>query len=138
MRTAKSLVIFLSVLTFGSNAGEQTPAAFRVLFGVTDAAPTRWDGSIKVNDAGQYTLESWQFEGTDNTDGELFHFSTHHGLPGDFDNGEPAVANGFVITASEVNDRSDIVFSTAQGAFSFRPSELPYGRGIYKLGACRR
>jgi hypothetical protein len=33
-----------------------------------------------------------------------------------------------------VGDGSEFTFSTAQGDFSFRASEVPYGKGIYKLG----
>jgi hypothetical protein len=125
---------FLFVL--GCDAHAQTPAAFRVLFGVTDATPTRWDGSFKVIDAGQYKLEPWRFDANDNIDGGAFHFSTRPGrffhLPPD---ASRPLANGFILTASAVTDRSEISFSTAQGDFRFRASEvLPYGKGIYKLG----
>ena len=85
--------------------------------------------------AGQYSLEPWRFGGPDNIDGELFHFSTR---PGRFFDAPPhadlPVANGFIITATAVGDSSEFSFSTAQGDFSFRASEVPYGKGIYKLG----
>ncbi|MGA3323338.1 MAG: hypothetical protein ABSF45_02610 [Terriglobia bacterium] len=122
--------LMLTILfVLGSNAHAQTAAAFRVLFGITDTASTRWDGSLKVKQAGQYTLEPWRFEGVDNIDGEIFHLSTHPGSQGG-----PAVANGFILTATAVGDSSEFSFSTAQGGFSFRASEVPYGKGIYKLG----
>lgn len=40
----------------------QTSTAFRVLLGVTDSASTRWDGTITVKGAGDYSLEGWRFE----------------------------------------------------------------------------
>ena len=80
MRRIKVALILTILLVLGSNAHAQTPAAFRVLFGVNDTAVTRWDGSLKVMQAGQYSLEPWRFEGVDNIDGELFHFSTHPGF----------------------------------------------------------
>jgi hypothetical protein len=134
MRKIKFALLPAILLALGSSAHAQTPAAFRVLFGVTDTAVTRWDGSFKVIQAGQYTLEPWRFEGTDSIVGELFHFSSR---PAAFFT-PPSVplplANGFIITAAGVGDGSEFTFSTAQGDFSFRASEVPYGKGIYRLG----
>jgi hypothetical protein len=135
MRRINFALILTILLVLGSNAHAQTPAAFRVLFGVNDASVTRWDGSLKVRQAGQYSLEPWRFDGVDNIDGELFHFSTRPGrffhLPPD---AARLLANGFIITARAVGDSSEFSFSTAQGDFSFRAAEVPYGKGIYKLG----
>ena len=132
MRRFNIVLILTILLALSDNAHAQTAAAFRVLFGVNDASTTRWDGSLKVIQAGQYTLEPWRFEATDNIVGEIFHFSTRSvsnapsgGLP---------LANGFILTATAVGDGSEFSFSTAQGKFSFRASEVPYGKGIYKLG----
>jgi hypothetical protein len=132
MRRINVVLILTILLVLGSNAHAQTATAFRVLFGVNDASTTRWDGSLKVIQAGQYTLEPWRFEATDNIVGEIFHFSTRSvsnapsgGLP---------LANGFILTATAVGDSSEFSFSTAQGGFSFRASDVPYGKGIYKLG----
>jgi hypothetical protein len=132
MRRINTALILTILLVLSGNAHAQSTAAFRILFGVNDASATRWDGSFKVMQAGQYSLEPWRFEGVDNVVGEIFHFSSRPianapsgGLP---------LANGFVITATAVGDNSEFSFSTAQGDFSFRASEVPYGKGIYKLG----
>jgi hypothetical protein len=134
MRRIQFALLLTILLELGGSAHAQTPAAFRILFGVTDTAVTRWDGTFKVQQAGQYTLEPWRFDGNDNIDGELFHFSTRvapffnplgAGMP---------LANGFILTATAVGDSSEFSFSTAQGDFSFGASEVPYGKGIYRLG----
>lgn len=44
------------------------------------------------------------------------------------------VGNGFIINADAVTTGSAFAITTAQGDFSFSASEVPYGRGIYKLG----
>jgi hypothetical protein len=135
MRRIKFAFILAILLVLSGSARAQTPAAFRILLGVTDTSVTRWDGSLKVTQAGQYSLEPWRFEGADSINGELFHFSTH---PGHFfgaqNSGGPPLANGFILTATAVGDGSEFSFSTAQGDFSFRASEAPYGKGVYKLG----
>ncbi len=129
MRRFSFAFAFLFLVFSGMNVKAQAPAAFRVLLGVTDTGSTRWDGSFKVTQAGQYSLEPWRFEGIDNIYGELFHISTHTGYMG-----SPTFANGFIISATAVEDSSTFSFSTAQGNFSFRASEVPYGGGIYELG----
>jgi hypothetical protein len=131
MRRISAGLILTILLLLVSSARAQTPAAFRVLFGVNDSLVTRWDGSIKVTQAGQYSLEPWRFETTDKVDGDLFRFSSRPGT--NTGSGQLPLANGFILTAKAVGDSSEFSFSTAQGAFSFRASEVPYGGGIYKL-----
>ncbi len=116
------------LLLLGGNARAQTPAAFRVLFGVSDATPARWDGILKVEQAGTYNLEPWRLEGRDNIDSEFFYLSTAA------QNGATTRATGFIITASAVGDSSEFSFKTAQGDFSFRAAEVPYEKGVYRLG----
>jgi hypothetical protein len=116
------------LLVQGSNALAQSPASFRVLFGVNDTSSTRWDGTLKVLQAGQYTLEPWRSAGQDKIEREIFRLTT--GTP----NGGAPRANGFIINATAVGDGSEFSFSTAQGDFSFRASEVPLGKGTYKLG----
>jgi hypothetical protein len=111
----------------------QAPAAFRVLCGVTDAARTRWDGSLKVKDAGTFTIEGWRFEADDNVDGNRFHFSTRAARRFGEPEGKIIVANGLIVTASAITASSEFVFKTAQGDFSFLASEVPYSKGIYEL-----
>ncbi len=135
MRRINVGLILTTLLVLGSNAQAQTAAAFRVLFGVNDASETRWDGSLKVMQAGRYSLEPWRFGGPDKIEGELFHLSTRPGRFYDAPaHADLPVANGFIITATSVGDNSEFSFTTAQGDFSFRASEVPYGKGIYKLG----
>ena len=123
------LILFVPV----ENLQAQTPATFRVLCGLTDATLTNWDGSLKVRNAGSYTLEGWRFENDESISRDHFHFWTRaarrfgEGVPGNI------VANGLIITASDVTDTSEFAFKTAQGEFSFRASEIPYARGIYEL-----
>ena len=94
----------------------------------------RWDGTLQVKSAGQYRVEPWRFEGSDNVVGTEFHFSTH-----------PARVFGASRTRSGGcqrlchfrlgrNSGSEFVFTTAQGDFNFNAGEIPYARGIYKLG----
>ncbi len=133
MRRIILAFIFVALLTL-SGARAQTPAAFRVLLGVNESGPTRWDGSLQVTQAGPYRLDQWRFEGTDDIDGNVFHVSNH---PGRFFGGANAaqvLANGFIISATAVTESSEFSFSTAQGDFSFRAAAVPYGRGIHKLG----
>jgi hypothetical protein len=126
------VLIGLTSLIAGNNARAQTPASFRVLFGVTDTSSTRWDGSVTVTPASRCTLEGWRFSGTDSIHGYSFVVSTRtsprlNGTPG-------IVANGIIISAAAVSDNSVFSFTTAQGNFSFTASEIPYAAGIYKFG----
>jgi hypothetical protein len=58
--------------------------------------------------------------------------STH--VPHLIDETVPAAANGFIINTDAATASSAFAFTTAQGDFSFTASEVPYAKGIYKLG----
>jgi hypothetical protein len=96
MRRINFSLILVIFLALSSNARAQTAAAFRALFGVAETSGASWDGSLKVTEAGQYSLEPWRFEGTDKTDGESFRFSTRRARFVLI----PLVANGFVVSAT--------------------------------------
>jgi hypothetical protein len=124
------------LLVSGITLHAQSTASYRVLFGVTDTAPTRWDGTFSGQRVGDITATEWKFAAGDNLDGQLFHFSTHPdnrfiGASGGA--GAPIVPNGFILTADRVTESSEFSITTAQGDFQFRASDLAYGKGIYKL-----
>jgi len=133
MRRSHCILIGLILVSLSTSLQAQTPASFRVLFGITDATPTRWDGSVKVIGAGQYSLEPWRFEAVDNIDGAQFHISTRTTRVRWMAPTDLMVANGFVITVSALTESSEIAITTAQGDFSVRPAEVAYGKGVYKL-----
>ena len=116
IRVALILTIFLAV---GGRATAQVPMTFRVLCGVTDATPTRWDGSLKVKNAGSYTIEGWRFEADDSVSGNHFHFSTRAERRFGESEGRTIAANGLIITASAVTENSEFDFKTAQGELQF-------------------
>jgi hypothetical protein len=135
----KTLIAFLGYVPFALSITlhAQTTVAYRVLFGVSDTAPTRWDGTFSGERVGKITATEWKFIAGDNIDGQLFHFSTHPdqrfiGASGG--SGAPIVPNGFILTAERVTESSEFSFTTAQGDFQFRASDLSYGKGIYRLG----
>ncbi len=121
------------LLVSGSNVRAQSPAAFRVLCGVTDAVPARWDGTLSAKNAGAITLEGWRFEGDDNATDTTFHFSSRpmrrfgEAVP------KTMTANGMILTGDSVTNDSEFAFKTAQGDFTFRASEVPYAAGVYFL-----
>ena len=133
MGRIRTALVLLMLMAPGWNLKAQVSMSFRVLCGVTDATPTRWDGSLKVRNVGAYTLEGWRFAGDDSLDGAHFHFSTRSARRFGESEGRIIVANGLILTVNSVTEGSEFVFKTAQGEFSFRAAEVPYANGIYEL-----
>ncbi len=52
----------------------QSTVSYRVLFGVTDTAPTRWDGTFSGERVGKITANEWKFVAGDNIDGQALPF----------------------------------------------------------------
>jgi hypothetical protein len=126
---AGNTLVALTILASAGALRAQTPASFRVLLGVTDTSSIRWDGTVSASQAGNFKVEGWRLETVDAIGGNVFHLSTRvaHGGIG------PVVPNGIIVTADAVTGNSEFAITTAQGDFSFRASDVPYGRGIYKL-----
>jgi hypothetical protein len=136
MRTLKAWLVYVP-LALGITLHAQSTVSYRVLFGVTDTAPTRWDGTFSGERVGKITATEWKFIAGDNIDGQLFHFSTHPDIRfagATAGSGAPIVPNGFILTAERVTESSEFSITTAQGDFKFRASDLAYGKGIYRLG----
>jgi hypothetical protein len=135
----KTWIALLGYVPFalGVTLHAQSTVSYRVLFGVTDTAPTRWDGTFSGERVGNITANEWKFVAGDNIDGQLFHFTTHPDLRfggSTAGPGAPVVPNGFILTAERVTESSEFSITTAQGDFKFRASDLSYGKGIYRLG----
>jgi hypothetical protein len=135
----KALVAILSYLplALATTLHAQSTVAYRILFGVTDTASTRWDGTFSAERVGTLKAVPWKFIAGDNIDGQLFHFSTHPDIRfagATAGPNAPIVPNGFILTAERVTESSEFSFTTAQGDFRFRASDVIYGKGIYRLG----
>jgi hypothetical protein len=133
---AAAATFFLGFLPVQLQA-QSAPATFRILLGVTDSGPTRWDGTVSVHNGGSITLQPWRFEGVDSFNGQVFHLTTH---PARLFGGatpagaSPIVANGFLVGLENTNESSQVDITTSQGDFSFKASDIVYGTPLYKLG----
>ena len=110
----------------------KSPAAFRILFGVTMTGVPAGMAHGRVTPAGEFSVEPWRFEGVDNIVGDHFicpRMPVCHSAAGC-----GPVANGLIITATVVGDSSEFSFSTSQGILlpcvggSVRERNLQAGR----------
>jgi len=120
-------------------AAAQTSVGVRVIFGLNDQNETKWDGSAAARGARIASIEPWRFEGSDAMNGTSWTASTHtvrlFGGRGLFGNVQqlPHVANGVVIYLDQATENASIDVTTAQGNFSVRLSEVPYGKSSMTL-----
>lgn len=128
MRAAATILFALFCLDARGAVG------VRVLFGITDQAEVKWDGSVVARGGHIASLEPWRFEGTDALRGTSWTASTHavrlfggRGLVGNVVQ-LPHVANGVVVYLDEASENTSIDVTTAQGNFSIRLSDIPFGR----------
>jgi len=111
----------------------------RVLFGLTDQAEVKWDGSAEARGGHIGSVEPWRFEGRDALRGNSWTASTHpvrlFGGRGLFGNAAqvPHVANGVVLYLDDASENTSIDVTTAQGNFTIRLSEIPYGKTAMAL-----
>ena len=128
MRAASAMVLSLFCLD------AQAAVGVRVIFGLTDQAEVKWDGSAAARGGHIASIEPWRFEGSDALSGNSWTASTHivrlFGGRGLFGNTVqlPYVANGVVLYLDDASENTSIDVTTAQGNFSIRLSDVPYGK----------
>ncbi|HEX4595582.1 MAG TPA: hypothetical protein VH157_14960 [Bryobacteraceae bacterium] len=113
----------------------QTAIGVRVLFGLTDTADTKWDGSATARAGRIAGIEPWRFEGSDAIRGETWTASTHGArlFGGLAAPASPHVANGVILRLDDANDGTEIDVKTSQGDFSIRLRDIPYGKTLNAL-----
>jgi hypothetical protein len=130
-----SSVILLAALCYNARAA----VGVRVIFGLTDRAETKWDGSASARSGHIAEIDPWRFEGTDAVQGTSWTASTHEvrlfggrGLFGQ-QNQIPWVANGVVLYLDDASESTEIDVRTTQGNFTIRLSDIPYGKSANAL-----
>ncbi|MBI3693274.1 MAG: hypothetical protein HY238_00325, partial [Acidobacteria bacterium] len=126
-----SRFILLAVLLCGA-APAGAAVGVRILLGVGDTAATNWDGGVTARGARIVSVEPWRFDGDDAMlPGNRWKMSTHQVrlfggaiIPPN----RPVVANGVIVQLEGESDDSELDVRTAQGDFSVRLAEIPFGR----------
>src|SRR5579871_6732263 len=109
----------------------------RILFGVGDTGPVRWDGTIAAQGTRIVSIEPWRFEGTDAIVGSTWHINTHPvrlfggGTQVSSQGVSSVVANGIIVNLS--GPGGGLKVTTAQGDFTAALDEFDYGKPAAKL-----
>jgi hypothetical protein len=110
----------------------------RILLGVGDSGPVRWDGTIAAEGAKIASIEPWRFEGADAVVGSTWHLSTHPirlfggGTQVSSTGVSNVVANGIIVNVAGPLS-GELKITTAQGDFSIALDQLVYGKPLPKL-----
>ncbi len=133
------LAAILAWELYSQNTGAGVPVkvpqgvALRILFGAGDAEPAQWDGNIRLSDGQVSSIEGWLFTGNDAIDGQNgWKLATRFSPAGNREIQQqlahgPLYPNGLVITLTGVTPLTEATIHTAQGDFSFRLSDAPFG-----------
>ncbi|HYL75900.1 MAG TPA: hypothetical protein VEU96_16940, partial [Bryobacteraceae bacterium] len=109
----------------------QGAVGVRVLLGVGEAMEAKWDGEVSVTGATIVSVEPWRFDRGDTMlPGNAWRMSTHPVRR--FGGGQaaavaPVVANGVLILLDRESENTELNLRTAQGNFSVRLGDIPYG-----------
>ena len=120
-----SIALFACVcLALGQNAPApstpQTLASVRILFGLTDTAPTAWDGTVALEKGSVRAIQGVRFGPEDSTDySSSWKVATRA-------QGQDVLENGIFITAL-VQPDSRFSIHTPRGDFSFTLKDLQWG-----------
>jgi len=101
----------------------------RVILGITDKEPARWDGSASV-DRGRITkIDPWRFSKEDEILGKnSWKASTRQLTVRTATEARPVVSNEIILWLSGEDESTEIHLKTVQRDFSLRLSDLPYGK----------
>lgn len=122
-------------------AGQPLPmpqaTSFRIQLGIGDKQPTDWSGKLTLKGGRVISIQGWRFAGSDSTDyRSSWKASTRRGLlPAAARAGAlgPVLENGVIVAAALEDPAAAFTVETTQGAFTFRASEVPYGKTLEAL-----
>ncbi|MFM7743791.1 MAG: hypothetical protein ACKO8X_09955, partial [Verrucomicrobiota bacterium] len=143
MRFLVILSLFLSASSF--LGAEEVGVLVR--FGLTDHAPTVWDGSVSVSAGKVDMVTGWRFQMKDEVDGLSWKASTRpltvrrtnaqkKGAQGAKKKaaGETMADNGIILRLTDVSDDAVVTLKLPKGEVTFRLGEIPYDHVLAKLG----
>jgi hypothetical protein len=120
------VVLAAGVLAAQSGTRKPEPTtSVRVLFGLTDTAPSRWDGSVQLGQGRVTAIQGLRFGAEDSTDYQSsWRAATRQ-------QGNQLLENGVIITAAMPDGKSAPEsrwrIQTPKGAFSFTLRDLRWG-----------
>jgi len=148
MRTPNinKIAVWLGLSLLGATANADD-IGIRLRFGLNDKTPTNWDGSVTVSPGQVAGISGWRFTIADSTDGtNSWSAATRPAVAARRANNPrlaalqtvgtnaPIADNGVLLTFTQVTEDSVAQVKTAQGSFSFKLSEAPYGKILNELG----
>ena len=128
--------MFVPMLLVAALAAQaQAATGVRLLLGLTDKAQVKWDGSVTARGARVTSIDGWRFEDGDDASGASWRAQTHpiRLFGGGRVGAPPAVANGVVVWLADETPQATLEVKTAQGDFTVRLAEIPYGTMIHAL-----
>ncbi len=121
------VAVFLLVIPADAAVG------VRLILGLGDREQTKWDGSATARGTDIKLVEPWRFDDGDAINGSSWRVSTHPiRLFGGQNQQKTIVANGLILTLEETSN-AEVDVTTAQGNFTFRLRDIPYGKSINAL-----
>ncbi len=123
------------LLLLAVSASAQAAVGVRLILGLTDQNEAKWDGSAAAERARIVRVDSWRFEGDDAIQGSSWTASTHpiRLFGGGRAGRPPIVANGVIVWLDGEQPDAVLSVKTAQGNFSIRLAEIPYGQTKHLL-----
>jgi hypothetical protein len=106
----------------------------RLILGLGDREQVKWDGSATARGSEIKQVEPWRFDDGDTIAANAWRVSTHpiRLFGGQNQDNAPIAANGVILTLDETSD-AEVAVTTAQGNFTFRLQDIPYGKSIKAL-----
>jgi hypothetical protein len=103
------------------------PLTFRIIFGASDAVPTRWDGEIAVSGSRATKIEPWRTDENDRIDGTRgWRLGTVASPPGAAQRLGKVAPKGVILTVEGAGEQTRFDVTTPHGKFSFSPASVTF------------
>ena len=122
-------IALLTVLAAAQTSGPVRPpggnpvSSVRVLFGLTDTEPTRWDGTVSIDSGSVKAIQGWRFGADDSTD----YASSWKAATRAQGNGPDSILENGVLITADAGPGARWSLHTPRGDFSFTLHDLPWG-----------
>jgi hypothetical protein len=124
----------IAIILTAAGVPMHADVGIRVLFGLTDKDPAKWDGSAVVERGRITKIDPWRFSKDDEiTSNTSWKASTASLMVRTAAEKRPVVDNGVILWLNGEDENTKVTIKTAQGEFTLRLGDLPYGTFVHVL-----
>ncbi len=138
MKKVIAIILVTLFMASFSQAADEGTVGLRIRFGMKDADQTDWSGSLSTSSGKVESIRGWKWTAGDFAEGSTWTVFSHRQQAQSaaekkrVKNGEQLAMNenGVILKLVDVKPDAELTFDAKPGKFTFKLSDVPYGKKV--------